>query len=65
VRDNILSLDLVQDFAYLLRRVLVMVEKRDEVRNGTLEIDVIFPERVVSVDQESLLKYRHFDEHEL
>jgi hypothetical protein len=65
VRGNVLSLDLVQDFAYLLRRVLVMVEKRDEVRNGTLEIDVIFPERVVSVDQESLLKYRHFDEHEL
>ncbi len=31
-----------------------MVQKRNEVRDGALEIDVVFPERVVGIDQQGL-----------
>ncbi len=31
-----------------------MVQKRNEAGDGALEINVVFPERVVGVDQQSL-----------
>ena len=33
-----------------------MVQKRDEAGDGALEVDVVFPERVVGVDEEGLRK---------
>ena len=50
------ALYVVEDFAHLLGRELVMIEKRDEVRDGALEVDVVLPERVVGVDEEGLGK---------
>jgi hypothetical protein len=31
-----------------------MIQKGDEMRDGALEVDVIFPERVVGVDEQGL-----------
>src|SRR5260221_10857669 len=50
------SLHVVEHLAHLLGRKLVMIEKRNEARNGPLEVDVVFPQRVVGVDEESLRK---------
>src|SRR5208283_3965762 len=37
-----------------LRRVLAMVEERNELGDRPFEIDVIFPERVIGIDEQSL-----------
>ena len=49
-----LPLHIVQNFAHLLRRKFVMIQKRNKAGDGPLEIDVVLPQRVVGVDQESL-----------
>jgi hypothetical protein len=36
-----------------------MIQERNEICDGPLEIDVVLPERIVSVDQQSLLLKRH------
>ncbi len=54
VRDDAFALDVVEHFAHLLGRELVMIEKRNEARDGALEVDVVLPERVVGVDEEGL-----------
>ena len=54
VLNDAFALDVVQDFADLLGRELVMIQEGDEFRDGSLEVDIVFPERVVGVDEESL-----------
>src|SRR6267378_3227122 len=54
VGHDVFPLDVVQDFANLLRGIFAMIEKRDEPCDGTFEIDVVLPERVVGIDQQRL-----------
>ena len=49
-----LALYIVQDFAHLLGREFVVIEKRNEARDRTLKVNVVFPEGVVCVDEEGL-----------
>src|SRR5690242_21868183 len=54
VPDDAVALHLIQDFPHLLRRVGVVIEERDELGDGALEVDVVLPERVVGVNEQSL-----------
>src|SRR5579864_3137158 len=54
VLDDAFTLDVVEDFAHLLGSEFVMIQERDEPGDGALEVDVVFPEGVVGVDEESL-----------
>ncbi len=54
VFHNAIALHVIEHFAHLLGRELVMIQERDEARDGALEIDVVLPQRVVGVDEESL-----------
>jgi hypothetical protein len=49
-----LPLHVIQDFPYLLWRKFVMIQERNEARDGAFEVDVVFPEGVVGIDQQSL-----------
>jgi hypothetical protein len=49
-----LALHIVENFAYLLGRELVVIEKRNKLRDGALEVNVVLPESVVGVDEEGL-----------
>src|SRR5450631_1164666 len=46
VLDDAFALHVVENLAHLLGRELVMIEKRDEMRDGALEVDVVLPKRV-------------------
>ena len=48
---NALSLHIVEHFADLLAGKFVMIEKRNKADDGSLEVDVIFPKRIVRVDE--------------
>ena len=48
------ALHVVEHFAHLLGRELVVIQKRDKARDRALEVDVVLPERVVGVDEEGL-----------
>jgi hypothetical protein len=48
------ALDVVQHIPHLLRRHRRMREEAGELIERALEVDVVFPERVVSVDDEVL-----------
>jgi hypothetical protein len=52
--NDALALHIVENFAYLLGGKLVMIEKRNKLRDGALKVNVILPERVVGVDEEGL-----------
>src|SRR5947207_97005 len=54
VLHDAFALHLVEHLAHLLGRKLVVIQKRNKASDGPLEIDVVLPERVVSVDEESL-----------
>jgi hypothetical protein len=54
VLHNAFALDVVEDFADLFGLELVMIEEFDEARDGALKVDVVLPECVVGVDEESL-----------
>ena len=56
VLDIAFAFDIVEHFANLLGSELVMVKECDEAGDGTLEVDVVLPERVVGIDQEALTK---------
>ncbi len=58
VADNALAFDVVQNLTNLLGRVLMMIQKRNEIRDGALEVDVVFPERVIGVDEQRLWTIR-------
>ena len=48
------ALDSVEGQAHLGGGVLVVVEVADEGGDGALEVDVVFPQRVVGVDEQGL-----------
>src|SRR5215467_13108385 len=54
VLDDTFALDVIEDFANLLRREFVVIKEFDEARDGALEVDVVLPEGVVGVDKERL-----------
>ena len=54
VAHDAVALDIVQNVAHPLGRVLVMIQKRNKIRDGPLEVNVIFPERIVCVDEQRL-----------
>src|SRR5882762_4906521 len=56
---NAVALDIVQNLTHLLRGEFLMIEERDEVGDGPLKIDVVFPQSIVSIDEESLWRHRH------
>src|SRR5208282_2502486 len=49
-----LPLHVVQYQANRLRRVFAMVEERNELGDRSFEIDVVFPERIIGIDEQSL-----------
>ena len=48
-------LDTVEVAADLFGGVDAVIEVGDEAGDGALEVDVVFPERVVGVDEQSLI----------
>jgi hypothetical protein len=32
----------------------MVIEKRNEIRDGAIEVNVVFPERIVGIDEERL-----------
>src|SRR5580658_9155220 len=56
VRDDALALHVIEHLAHLLRREFVVVEKRNEAGDCPLKINIIFPKRIVRVDQKCLWK---------
>src|SRR5260370_12559549 len=54
VLDDGFSLHVVQHQANHLGRVLAMVEERYKLGDRPLEIDVVFPECVIGIDEQSL-----------
>src|SRR5277367_2413283 len=52
--DDRISLYVIQYEPDLLRGVLAMIEKRNELYNRPLEINVVFPECVIGVDEQGL-----------
>jgi hypothetical protein len=54
VLEDAFALDVIKDFADLFGREFVMIQEFDKARNGALEVDIVLPESVVGVDEESL-----------
>jgi hypothetical protein len=54
VFDDATTFNIIQYFANLRGGVFVMIQKGNEIRDRALKVDVVFPERVVGVDQEVL-----------
>ncbi len=54
MREDGFALDGVERLADLSGRVLVVVEIADKGGDGAFEVDVVFPEGVVGVDEEGL-----------
>jgi hypothetical protein len=45
------SFHVVQNFPHFLGRKFMMIEKRDEAGDRSLEVDIVLPQRVVGVDE--------------
>ena len=45
---------MVEVAAYLFRRVDAVIKVGDEGGDGTLEVDVVLPQRVIGVDEQGL-----------
>ena len=58
VRHDAPPLHLVQHLAHLCRRIVLVVEKRDEAGDRPLEIDVVLPQGVIGVDEQRLRTVR-------
>jgi hypothetical protein len=54
VGEDGFAFNLIKSLTDLSRSVFAMIEKTDEGGNGALEVDVVFPEGVVGIDQEGL-----------
>jgi hypothetical protein len=54
MRHDAFPLHIIEYSAHLLGRKLVMIEEGNESRDGTLEVNIVFPERIIRVDQEGL-----------
>src|SRR5581483_10907339 len=59
VRHNALALDVVQNFTNLLWSEFVMIQEGNEAGDGALKVDVVLPERIVGIDEESLSGQAH------
>src|ERR1017187_9078083 len=55
VLPNVLALDFVKCVANFVRRVLMVIQKGDEIGDRPLEVDVVLPERVIGVDEQVLV----------
>jgi hypothetical protein len=49
-----LSFHIVKHLSNLLRRKLVVIQKRNKTSDGPLEINIVFPKSVVGVDKKVL-----------
>jgi hypothetical protein len=54
MRHDAFTLHIVEDFPHLRRGKFVVIEKGNEARDRPLEVDIVFPERIVGVDEEGL-----------
>ena len=54
VGHDAFALNVVENFAYLLGRKFMVIEKRNEARDRALKIDIVFPERIVGIDEKCL-----------
>jgi hypothetical protein len=54
VLDDTFTLDVVENFPDLLGLEFVMVQECNEACDRALKVDVVFPERVVGIDEKSL-----------
>src|SRR5438270_8674149 len=48
----VLAFDIINDVAHLSRRQLFVFEEADELSESPLEVDVVFPEGVIGIDEE-------------
>jgi hypothetical protein len=58
VAHDALAFHIVQNCTHLFGRIFTMIEERDETRDGALKIDVVFPERIVGIDEQRLFAIR-------
>src|SRR5216684_5109150 len=58
VSDDALAFHVIENLAYLSGRILVMVQEGNELSNGTFEVDIVFPESVIGVDEKGLCAIR-------
>src|SRR6185312_13484921 len=49
-----LALDLIQKCTDFMRRQVLMVQPLNEVGNGLVKVNIVFPERVVGVNEQGL-----------
>ncbi len=63
VADDALPLYFIQDFANFGGRIFVMIQERDEIGDGAFEIDVVFPKRVIGIDEQGLAAIICFARH--
>ena len=54
VLDDAFTFNVIKDLADLFGSEFVMIQEFDKARNGALEVDIVLPESVVGVDEESL-----------
>lgn len=52
--DDAFTLHIVENFANLLGRIFMMVQKGYKTGDGAFEIDIVFPQRVIGVDEQGL-----------
>ena len=49
-----LTLHLIEALPYLFRSEFVVIQERNEVGDGPLEVDIVLPERVIGIDKQRL-----------
>jgi hypothetical protein len=54
VSENGLALHLINDLAHLLGGIFLMVKKGDELRNGSLKVDIVLAKSVIQINEERL-----------
>jgi len=54
VGHDAFALHIVENLAHLLGRKFVVVEKGNKLGDRALKVDVVFPERIVGVDEKGL-----------
>jgi hypothetical protein len=52
--DNALAFHIVQDLASLRGRIVLVIQEGNEINNSPLELNVVFPKRVIGVEEKAL-----------
>ena len=52
--DYALAFNIVKNFANFRRLTLAVVQERNKLRDRAFEVHVVFPQRIIRVDEESL-----------